>query len=54
MNPEPKNKPAEAETPPAEQTVILTEENAPVLYEDTAEAFAEDVEVIDLTNDEEE
>ena len=60
MNQEEKNKPAgdeemaRDEEMEDENPITLTEENAPVLFDDTAEADEDDIELIDLTKEEEE
>ena len=50
MRPEEKNNPAEEEDL-GENAIILTEENAPALFDDTAEADEDDIELIDLTEE---
>ena len=60
MNQEEKNEPAGDEQTARdeeiedENSIILTEENAPVLFDDTAESDEDDIELIDLTKEEEE
>ena len=54
MNPDENNKPAAEEEKADENSIILTTENAPVIFDDTAEADEDDIELIDLTEDEDE
>jgi len=54
MNAQEKINPAEDEEKANENSIILTEENARVIFEDTAEANEDDIELIDLTADDDE
>ena len=47
------NSPAEDEEMVDDNAILLTEENAAVLLHDTAEADEDDIELIDLTADDE-
>ncbi len=49
MNPDKKIHPAEGEEKADKNSIILTEENAPVIFEDTAEADEDDIELIDVS-----
>ncbi|MGV3586245.1 MAG: hypothetical protein ACO1OF_04515 [Adhaeribacter sp.] len=53
MEQEAVNTPCEEDEMADENAIILNEENTPALYDDTAEAFERDVELIDLTEEEE-
>jgi len=53
MNPPEKNIATEDEEKINENSILLTEENAAVIFNDTAEADEDDIELIDLTADDE-
>jgi len=54
MNPEEKNISGEDEDMADDNSILLTEENAAIIFEDTAEASEDDIELIDLTADDDE
>ncbi|WP_190277512.1 hypothetical protein [Adhaeribacter rhizoryzae] len=51
MEQEAENSPRKEDEIMDENAIILKEENTPALYDNTAEAFEADIEIIDLTED---